>query len=660
MIAPMTKVNIAFPRHLTTQILRFLQESELVHIIPASTDNQPNQTTPPATSRLAQIQFCLDFLTTVRQEFNLKPAKPKLKDRFKGNPQASLAELESRLEQLNLNQKLAEIKQHNQTLADIAIKQRELTEEKNLLEPWANLDITGAYLTGTTSSQVTLISLGFPEESLVQKQLTAIPTAIIQEINRQTSKNKKTGTIYWEVVAHKQDRARLHAVLKDTNATAINLPLSNQQTPRQRLAQIKQLLQDLKKQRHNLLQPARQLLKLELEFKYSYDALLHQQERERAQDQIIFLATSALIAGWLPRKFLRSFQKQLRSAYPSAYLSEVTPQPNERPPVALHNSSAIKPFEAVTDLYGKPAYHDLDPTPFLSLFFLISFGLALSDAGYGFVMATLTALTLKFIPLKRDLKKMIKLLMYTGFSTMVFGALMGSWFSIDLAKFSPNPLADLLLKLKILDPISQPITLLFVAFAIGLVQLLSARLIKAYDYYRQGRIKEALLDEVSWFTFISLLLAWIYTDNQILLWLTIANATLLVFTQGRQQKNIFVKFGSGLISLYGLINFMSDTLSYARLLALGLATGIIGLVVNLMADLVSHSFPIIGLVLAAVVLIIGHVFNLGINALGAFIHSGRLQFVEFFPKFIEGGGLAYKPLGRVGKYVDSPQEFSSI
>ena len=102
---------------------------------------------------------------------------------------------------------------------------------------------------------------------------------------------------------------------------------------------------------------------------------------------------------------------------------------------------------------------------------------------------------------------------------------------------------------------------------------------------------------------------------------------------------------------------MSDMLSYSRLLALGLATGIIGLVVNLIAGMVNDSIPVIGAIGAVIVLFVGHTFNLAINGLGAFIHAGRLQFVEFFPKFLEGGGAAYKPFGRVSKYVDNPNEF---
>lgn len=106
------------------------------------------------------------------------------------------------------------------------------------------------------------------------------------------------------------------------------------------------------------------------------------------------------------------------------------------------------------------------------------------------------------------------------------------------------------------------------------------------------------------------------------------------------------------MSLYGLVGYLSDVLSYSRLLALGLATGIIAMVINLIAVLFRDMIPYVGWAVAILILIGGHLFNLVINVLGAFIHSGRLQFVEFFPKFMEGGGARFKPLRRESKYVE--------
>lgn len=133
-------------------------------------------------------------------------------------------------------------------------------------------------------------------------------------------------------------------------------------------------------------------------------------------------------------------------------------------------------------------------------------------------------------------------------------------------------------------------------------------------------------------------------------YVTAAGAIGLVLTQGRSQKNILKKFMSGLLSLYNVTSYLSDVLSYSRLLALGLATGVIATVINTMARMLGVN--IFGYIAMLLVLIGGHLFNVAVNALGAYVHSSRLQYIEFFGKFYEGGGKPFQPLRIDTKYVD--------
>jgi V/A-type H+-transporting ATPase subunit I len=663
MIAPMTKLALAVPQSSLPALLQFLQNQEILHPTPleATTSSAPPTLESGAalTSRLAEVETCLQFISTMRQELKLQPPQASLLARLRPVPPVSLEALEQTLAQLPLANLVKQVNHLNTRLAQLAAAENSYLEEKAQLEPWQSLTITPQELLGSSSSQLFLITFGTQEEELITAKLSRISTAAWQEVSRQ-SKNKKTGTLFWEVVVHKSETDQVAELLSDTNAAALKLPLQPTQTPQARLLELEQLAQVSAQERHTLLASAKQLLDQERPLKLSYDALLHHQERQRLTASLINYFHISLLSGWVPTRRLEAFTQALVHHFPAAYYAELSPDPAEKPPVALANHPLVEPFEAVTDLYGKPQYHELDPTPFLSFFFLISFGLALSDAGYGLLMALATGLANRFIPLKKDLRKMVNLLFYTGLATMVFGALMGSWFSIDLVNLPSHPIRNALLSIKVLDPIAEPMSLLFVAFVIGILQLMFARLVKAYDYWRTGQYQAALLDEVSWFTLLIFLFAWLASRQNllplswgpVLWWLLLVNAVLLVLTQGRQQKNPFLRLGTGLLSLYGLIGFMSDTLSYARLLALGLATSIIGLVVNLIAGLAADSVPVLGIFLAGLVLVAGHLFNLGINALGAFIHSGRLQYVEFFPKFLEGGGVPFKPLGRVGKYVN--------
>jgi V/A-type H+-transporting ATPase subunit I len=199
---------------------------------------------------------------------------------------------------------------------------------------------------------------------------------------------------------------------------------------------------------------------------------------------------------------------------------------------------------------------------------------------------------------------------------------------------------------------------LILALILGYIQILLGVIIKLVHNFRRNNKKDAILDTGTWVFMLGGIGFFILTSaipalNSLTVigkWWIIAATVGLILTQGRDKKSIIGKAVSGVLSLYGLIGYMGDILSYSRLLALGLATAIIGLAVNTVAELVG-GIPYLGWLLMAVVFVGGHIFNLLINALGSFIHSGRLQFVEFFTKFMEGGGQTFKPFSKKNKYI---------
>ncbi len=240
------------------------------------------------------------------------------------------------------------------------------------------------------------------------------------------------------------------------------------------------------------------------------------------------------------------------------------------------------------------------------------------------------------------------------------GALFGGWFGIDIATL-PEPLKNFTEGLRIIDPLAEPITVLILTLILGIFQVMVGIAIKGYWDIKQKRVVEALLDSGIWLFFLSSIILWILatvellpaSTSQIFLYMIYAAVAGLVLTQGRDKKNPIMKIVGGILSLYGLVGYFSDVLSYSRLLALGLSTAIIASVVNLVAFLFKDMIPWapVGWIVAILILIGGHLFNMAINILGAYIHSGRLQFVEFFPKFMEGGGRRFKPFSVESKYV---------
>ena len=186
--------------------------------------------------------------------------------------------------------------------------------------------------------------------------------------------------------------------------------------------------------------------------------------------------------------------------------------------------------------------------------------------------------------------------------------------------------------------------------ALGLLQLFVGIGMKAYLNIRRGLYLDALYDQGFWYIFlIGLLLCFLPATAVVGKWAAILGALGLILTQGRDKKNPVMRILSGIISLYNVTGFLGDALSYLRLFALGLATGVIGTVINSMAELVGGS--IIGYFFMVIILIFGHTFNIAINVFGAYVHASRLQYVEFFGKFYEGEGIPYHPLGFYTKFI---------
>ena len=658
----MLKVQIGIRADLEEKLLQWLQEYEVLHVTDTQKSGEVDNTDAKIEYRLARLQFVLEFIERVKKELRIEDKKS-IRNMFAGKPTASLLRLEQVLKSLKIDALLNDVHERSDELADIKAQRQELADERLIYWPWRVLEITGSDIKGAGNVRHALITVSLQESLLVKKQLQNIKTLVLREVDRVV--DKKSGLIYLEAIVHHSEERELANVLAKTTADLASFNLPTELSIIKHIESIDSQLGKLKVREQELLKKAERFIKLERQLKFAYDALLHHKERAKTAQQMARLPLAVVISGWLPKHLFPVFESNLAEEFESAHVEEIAYKNSETPPVMYRNSKIMRPFEAVTDIYGKPKYSELDPSPILSLFFLVAFGLALTDAGYGIVMMLSMWAAEKFFKLKKEMRKMIRLLFYAGLSTLIFGALTGGWFGITLEKLPPSEIRDILLSVKIIDPISEPMTLLMAAFAIGIVQLLFAWGVRGYDHWRQKKYFAVVVDDAAWITMIMLILLWAGSSRGLLpesltqpfLWAVWANAGVLILTQGRSFKNPVLKIAGGVLSLYGLVSFLSDTLSYSRLLALGLATGIIGLVVNLIGSMVVEMVPVVGWLLAGIVLLFGHIFNLGINALGAFIHSGRLQFVEFFPKFMEGGGQAYKPFGRVSRYVDNPNEF---
>ena len=378
------------------------------------------------------------------------------------------------------------------------------------------------------------------------------------------------------------------------------------------------------------------------------------------------------ISGYVPEGAVPLLKEKIENAYNCTVDVEEIKE-EEEPPVLLKNGKISSSVEGVLESYGLPHKGEVDPTRIMSVFYIVLFGMMLSDAAYGLLVSLVCFIALKKFPrMAEGLAKSIRLFMYCGISTLIWGILFGGYFGnfVDIVSevyFGHKVVIPALWFV----PLNNPMKLLIFSLGLGIVHLFFGLGIKGYSYIKNKDYMGFLCDVVFWYMLlVGLLLMLIPSDlfasiaqakivfppfvNLLAKVLAIGGAVGLLLFAARDNKNFGLRLALGAYELYNITGWLSDVLSYSRLLALGLATGVIASVVNQMGSMMGTS--IIGVIGFIVVFIVGHTLNLAINLLGAYVHTNRLQFVEFFGKFYEGGGRPFNPFKQNTKYVDIKEE----
>ncbi len=383
------------------------------------------------------------------------------------------------------------------------------------------------------------------------------------------------------------------------------------------------------------------------------DILTVEADKNAAKAMLLRTKRAFYLEGWIPENRVGELDSLIEGRECCYEVRD--PEDGEEVPVLLKNSRFFTPIETITELYSLPAYGSFDPTSIYALFYICFFGMMFSDAGYGLLMVALCLLALKKFDLEGGTKKMVQGFMYCGVSTAFWGVMYGGWFGDFFEVFARTALGrEIDIKPLWFDPLDDPLKLLVFSLGLGVAHIFIGMGIDAYNKIRRGEFADAICDVGFWYVTLTGAILWLaggYAGSSIAAsgkYLFIAGILGLLLTGGRKRKG-FGKVIGGLSNVYNITAYMSDILSYARILALGLATGVISQVVNTMGSLSGPG--VMGTIVLLTVFIAGHTLNFAINVLGAFIHSSRLQYVEFFGKFYEDGGEAFMPLKRNTKYI---------
>jgi V/A-type H+-transporting ATPase subunit I len=342
------------------------------------------------------------------------------------------------------------------------------------------------------------------------------------------------------------------------------------------------------------------------------------------------------LCGWVRERHVDELRERLEALSEGIAIEIITPEADEKPPTAMRNGRLLRPFEAVTEMFSAPSPYEADPTWMMAPFFLCFFGLMLADAAYGIALTALALLMLKLVRPAGRSGQIVAVLAMCGVATLLWGILFGSWFG------------ESFLPALWFNPMDDPMLMLLLCLGIGLVHISCGILMKGIALVKERRYLAVVFDCgfilcVLWGAVAALLGA---RAGLTVLYVGIAGMFL---TGGRDRPGILKKFVGGFSEVYGLSGYLSDVLSYARLFGMGIATGVISMVFNTIAGMLMGN--IVGIVFASAVLFVGHTFNFAINALGAYVHACRLQYIEFYNKFYEGGGRVFTPYAFKTKYT---------
>lgn len=657
-VIPMKKYQIIVHNEKKQKLLHILQEAGIIEIVDQS-ENDTEQSHRSSSNedvdyKLAEVRYAIEYLKPYHEKEKKSPRDALLGDQFS----MSQKEIDELIKSYHCDETIENVKKLDENLVHLNNRFHQISEEEKALKPWKKLHFSLSPEKQTQKTRLMFGEIQKNEYDLFLHELHENTHYVHVESSYESLTHK-----YLLFIFLKEEEDKIHEICSKYKLAQVEIATQNG-TPAEEIKNIESEKKKLTKEIEQIKKDLTVLAKETKNLKVMHDHFQWRKDEEKTHKQCSYTNKTTILEGWIPEPHSKEIQEAVEKEIPETEWTVLETKEDDKPPLLISNNGIIEPFESVTNVYGLPKYNEVDPTPYLSVFFIVFFGMCLSDAGYGIILFSLTFFVSKYFNLPASTKKFINLLMYGGIATFLAGVIYGGWFGMTTEQApgflitigqdgSTNFIGQ------IFKPIQDPISILLLAITLGVIQVMVGIAIDFYWKIKQRRIMDAFLDSGTWIYFLGSFIFFVLTKtgliaaslSQIAIYMIYSGIGILILTQGRAQKGIIAKLGIGILSLYNIVGYVSDILSYSRLLALGLATGIIALAINIIALLMRDMIPYVGWILMIIVLIGGHIFNLAISTLGAFIHSARLQFVEFFGKFMEGGGRAFSPFKKTCKYL---------
>ncbi len=552
-----------------------------------------------------------------------------------------------------------QINEANSALNAQQAKRSKLETQLRALEPWKELSIP-LDMTGTRRTDAMFVAVSLRLDRAEVKRRLDEATELYDLTWAGTDREFQ----YFMVLVHKSAAQEVQAALLDLGCARLNLR-SWSGTAAENCLVLQRQLGELDREAASLQKSIDDQAGSVFDLKVALDKAGQEVTLERAKARLLDTEYTFFLDGWFPAEREEAVKAALEEHGMAYDIADPTEEEYPQVPIQLKSNKLTDPFTVVTAMYSMPAYDGVDPNPFMAPFFILFFGFMMNDIGYGLLMALGTALFLAKARPKGDKGRMMSMFFMCGLSSIFWGSLTGSFFGDFFPQLFKLIDPSLLGLLKppigggdptwfwpaLFNPVNNTIQVMIGSMALGVIQVFTGMAISMVEKLKRGEVLDAVSNELAWYCILigaalaiggPMAAPVLGTVGQVLLF---GGLGLLLIGNLIRAKGLGGLVGFGGAIYNGVSGYFSDILSYLRLMALMMAGAIIAQVFNTLG-------AVFGLVPFIIVALIGNVLNLVLNLLGCYVHTLRLQCLEFFGRFYKDGGKAFDPLAVHTNYVE--------